>query len=154
MYLLDTNIVSELRKPRPYAGVVSWLNAVSDNALYLSAVTLGEIQAGIEITREQDQVKAAMIEIWAAQISQTYNVLPMDADTFRVWAQLMHKQSNTVYEDAMIAATAIVHHLIVVTRNLRDFKRFDVQTFNPFDGSNPSFTRANYIFKNHGMVKA
>jgi predicted nucleic acid-binding protein len=133
MYLLDTNIVSELRKPRPYAGVVSWLNTVSDTDLYLSAVTLGEIQAGIEITREQDSVKAVIIETWAAQVSQTYNVLAMDANTFRVWAKLMHKESNTVYEDAMIAATAIVHNLIVVTRNLRDFKRFEVQTFNPFD---------------------
>ena len=57
----------------------------------------------------------------------------MDANTFRVWAKLMHQESNTVYEDAMIAATAIVHNLTVVTRNLRDFKRFEVQTFNPFD---------------------
>ena len=133
MYLLDTNIVSELRKPRPYAGVVSWLNAISDTDLYLSAVTLGEIQAGIELTREQDSVKAAIIENWAAQVSQTYHVLSMDANTFRVWAKLMHKESNTVYEDAMIAATAIVHNLTVVTRNLRDFKRFEVQTLNPFD---------------------
>lgn len=133
MYLLDTNIVSELRKPRPYAGVISWLNAVSDTDLYLSAVTLGEIQAGIEITREQDSVKAVIIENWVDQVSQTYNVLSMDANTFRVWAKLMHKESNTVYEDAMIAATAIVHNLTVVTRNLRDFKRFEVQTFNPFD---------------------
>ena len=94
---------------------------------------MGEIQAGIEITREQDSVKAAIIETWAAQVSETYNVLSMDANTFRVWAKLMHKESNTVYEDAMIAATAIVHNLTVVTRNLRDFKRFEVQTFNPFD---------------------
>ena len=133
MYLLDTNIVSELRKPRRHAGVVSWLNAISDTDLYLSAVTLGEIQAGIEITREQDSVKAVIIEAWATQVSQTYNVLSMDANTFRGWAKLMRKESNTVYEDAMIAATAIVHNLTVVTRNLRDFKRFEVQTFNPFD---------------------
>ncbi|MDP3560719.1 MAG: type II toxin-antitoxin system VapC family toxin [Legionellaceae bacterium] len=133
MYLLDTNIVSEFRKPRPYAGVVSWLNAVSDTDLYLSAVTLGEIQAGIEIAREQDSAKAVIMENWAVQVSQTYNVLSIDANTFRVWAKLMHKESNTVYEDAMIAATAIVHNLIVVTRNLRDFKRFEVQTRNPFD---------------------
>jgi predicted nucleic acid-binding protein len=132
MYLLDTNIVSELRKTRPYAGLISWLTNIPDSSLYLSAVTLGEIQAGIEITREQDKAKAVMIETWSAQVAQTYNILPMDAETFRVWAKLMHRESDTVYEDAMIAATAIVHNLIVVTRNIRDFKRFEVEWFNPF----------------------
>jgi toxin FitB len=132
MYLLDTNIVSELRKPRPYAGLISWLTDIPDSSLYLSAVTLGEIQAGIEITAEQDKTKAIMIESWVAQIAETYNVLPMDAETFRVWAKLMHRESDTVYEDAMIAATALVHNLIVVTRNVRDFKRFAVELFNPF----------------------
>lgn len=133
MYLLDTNIVSELRKPRPYSGVISWLKQASDKNLYLSAVTLGEIQAGIEITREQDRAKAIMIETWVSQVAQTYNILPMDTEAFRVWAKLMHRESNTVYEDAMIAATAIVHNLTVVTRNIRDFKRFEVLVFNPFD---------------------
>lgn len=133
MYLLDTNIVSELRKPRPYESVISWLNQIPDSDLFLSAVTLGEIQASIEITREQDMVKAVMLETWTSQVAQTYNILPMDAETFQVWAKLMHRQSNTVYEDAMIAATAIVHNLTVVTRNVRDFKRFEVSFLNPFD---------------------
>lgn len=132
MFLLDTNIVSELRKPRPHGAVVAWLEGVADADLYLCAVTLGEIQAGIEITREQDVVKAAAIEAWADQVGATYNVLPMDAATFRLWAKLMHRQSNTVYEDAMIAATALVHKLTVVTRNVRDFERLQVPVFNPF----------------------
>ena len=132
MYLLDTNIVSELRKLRPHGAVVAWLEAVADEDLHLSAVTLGEIQIGIEMTREQDALKAAEIEAWADQVAATYNVLPMDATTFRVWAKLMHRQSDTVYEDAMIAASAIVHHLTVVTRNVRDFERFNVPLFNPF----------------------
>ncbi|NBW58375.1 type II toxin-antitoxin system VapC family toxin [bacterium] len=132
MYLLDTNIISELRKPRPYPELVSWLRNIPDSSLYISAVTIGEIQAGIEITREQDIAKAMMIEEWAIQISQTYNILPMNADIFRIWAKLMHKESDTVNEDAMIAATAIVHNLIVVTRNIRDFNRFQVKTYNPF----------------------
>lgn len=132
MYLLDANIVSELRKQRPHGGVVAWIEAVADEDIYLSAVTLGEIQAGIEITREQDGEKAAMIEAWADQVAKTYNVLAMDADTFRLWATLMHRQSDTVYEDAMIAATAMRHKLIVVTRNVRDFERFNMPTINPF----------------------
>lgn len=132
MFLLDTNIVSELRKTRPHGAVVSWLEGVADSELFLSAVTLGEIQAGIEITREQDTVKAAAIETWANQIGATYNVLPMDAKTFRLWAKLMHRQSDTVYEDAMIAATALAYNLTVATRNVRDFKRFQVSIFNPF----------------------
>ena len=132
MYLLDTNIVSELRKIRPHAAVISWLEGIADAELHLCAVTLGEIQAGIEITREQDAIKAAVIEIWADQVATAYNVLPMDAGTFRQCAKLMHRQSNTVYEDAMIAACALVHKLTVVTRNVRDFERFQVPLFNPF----------------------
>ena len=132
MYLLDTNIVSELRKLRPHGAVVAWIEAAADADLYLSAVTLGEIQVGIEMTREQDALKAAEIEAWADQVAATYNVLPMDATTFRIWAKLMHRQSDTVYEDAMIAASAIAHHLTVVTRNVRDFERFNVPLFNPF----------------------
>ena len=133
MYLLDTNIVSELRKPRPHGGVVAWLEKVADENLYLNALTLGEIQTGIEITREQDSQKAAAIEAWADQVSRTYNVLAMDAATFRLWATLMHRQSDTVYEDAMIAATALRHKLTVVTRNVREFERFDVPLLNPFE---------------------
>ncbi len=132
MYLLDTNIVSELRKVRPHGAVVAWLETISDDDLHLSAVTLGEIQAGIEITREQDAQKAGVIEAWADQVADTYNVLAMDAATFRLWATLMHRQSDTVYEDAMIAATALKHKLTVVTRNVRDFERFNVPIFNPF----------------------
>lgn len=132
MYLLDTNIVSELRKPRRQPAVVSWLEGVDDFDLHISVVTLGEIQAGIEIKREQDAAKAAEIEAWADQVAAAYNVLPMDAATFRQWAKLMHRQSDTVYEDAMIAATALVHKLTVVTRNVSDFKRFGVPMLNPF----------------------
>ena len=69
MYLLDTNIVSELRKPRPHGGVVAWLRSTEDVDLHLSAVTLGEIQAGIEVTRDQDVSKAAEIEVWLELVS-------------------------------------------------------------------------------------
>ncbi len=134
MYLLDTNVVSELRKPRPHGAVLAWLQALEDTQLHLCAVTLGEIQAGIEITREQDPAKALEIEAWLGQVASTYNVLPMDAAAFRTWAQLMHRKSNTIYEDAMIAATAKVHGLTVATRNVTDFKAFGVPLLNPFKG--------------------
>ena len=132
VYLLDTNIVSELRKPKPHGGVVAWLQSIADADLHLSAVTLGEIQAGIELTREQDASKAAAIEAWLELVAQSYNVMPMDGPTFRVWARLMHRKSNTLYEDAMIAATATVHNLTVVTRNVADFTALEVRVFNPF----------------------
>lgn len=132
MYLLDTNIVSELRKPRPHGGVVAWLQATEDAELHLSAMTLGEIQAGVELTRDQDAAKAAELEAWLDLVAQSYNVLPMDGTTFRTWARLMHRRSDTLYEDAMIAATATVHKLTVVTRNIADFANFDVPVLNPF----------------------
>jgi toxin FitB len=132
MYLLDTNIVSELRKPRPHGGVMAWLRLRDDSELHISAVTLGEIQAGIEITREQDSVKAAEIELWADQVAGLWNVLPMDGRTFRAWAKLMHRRSAALIEDAMIAATAQVHGLQVVTRNVRHFKDFGIAVFNPY----------------------
>jgi predicted nucleic acid-binding protein len=132
MYLLDTNVVSELRKPRPHGAVLAWLKSIRDPDLHLSAVTLGEIQAGIELTREQDPAKAAEIESWADQVAAAWNVLPMDAATFREWAKLMHRRSDALIEDAMIAATARVHGLKVVTRNLKDFKEFGVGLLNPY----------------------
>ena len=132
MYLLDTNVISELRKPRPHGAVVAWLRSRDDAELYISAVTLGEIQAGIEITREQDVPKASEIEAWADQVAAAWNVLPMDAKTFRAWAKLMHRRSHALIEDAMIAATARVHGLQVVTRNVKDFKAFGVPVFNPY----------------------
>ena len=134
MYLLDTNVISELRKPKPHGAVRAWFEAIEDTQLHLSAVTIGEIQAGIELTRDQNEAKALEIEAWLEMVSSCYNVLPMDAASFRAWAQLMHRQSDTIYEDAMIAATAKIHGLTVVTRNVADFKSFDVPLLNPFKG--------------------
>ncbi|WP_310389634.1 type II toxin-antitoxin system VapC family toxin [Roseateles sp.] len=132
MYLLDTNVVSELRKPKPHGAVLAWIESIPDAELYISVVTIGEIQAGIELTREQDEAKAVVLEQWLELISGTFNVLAMDAPAFRLWARLMHKTSDTLYEDAMIAATAKLHKLTVVTRNVADFKGFGVSVLNPF----------------------
>ena len=100
----------------------------------MSAITVGEIQAGIEITREQDEAKAEELEVWLDKVLASYGVLPMDAPAFREWARLMHRKSDTITEDAMIAATATVHRLIVVTWNVSDFGQFGVELHKPFEG--------------------
>ncbi len=132
MFLLDTNIVSELRRPKPHGGVVAWITGIPDTALHLSAVTIGEIQAGIERAREQDAAKAAEIDAWLDQVAGSWNILPMESRCFRLWARLMHGRSDSLLEDAMIAATAMVHDLTVVTRNVRDFEVFAVPVLDPF----------------------
>ncbi|MDO9179836.1 MAG: type II toxin-antitoxin system VapC family toxin [Agitococcus sp.] len=132
MYLLDTNVVSETRKSKPHGAVLAWLKATPEQSLYLSAVTLGEIQAGIEITRERDLAKAAEIEIWLEQLAQSFQILPVDAAAFRCWAKLLHHRANHHLEDALIAATAMTHGLTVVTRNTKDFEAFGVMLLNPF----------------------
>jgi toxin FitB len=132
VYLLDTNVVSELRKRKPHLGVVAWIRAAPEESLYLSAVTIGEIQAGIEITRQQDAQKAKEIENWLDSVSQSYGVISADAAIFRRWAQLMHRRSDQHLEDGLIAATALVRGLTVVTRNVDDFEPFGVLLINPF----------------------
>ena len=133
MYLLDTNVVSELRRARPHPSVLEWIADAPEEQLFISAVTVGEIQAGIEITREQDGAKATELEAWLSEVLATYGVLPMDALAFRQWARLMHRRSDTVAEDAMIAATAVVNRLTVVTRNVRHFAAFNVPLYDPFE---------------------
>jgi predicted nucleic acid-binding protein len=135
MFLLDTNVVSELRKTKPHGGVLAWLNATPESDLFISAVTLGEIQRGIELTKVQNPAKALEISQWADRLAATHSILPMDAPTFRACARLMHHQSDVLFEDAMIAATAQVHQLTVVTLNTRDFAAFKLPLLNPFNAT-------------------
>jgi predicted nucleic acid-binding protein len=131
-YLLDTNVVSETRKPKPHGAVVAWLTGLRDDQVFLSAVTMGELQAGIELTRRQDPAKASEIERWVDQLEASYQILPMDTASFREWGRLMHGKSDHLIEDGMIAATARKFDLIVATRNEDDFKQLSVPVFNPF----------------------
>lgn len=132
MYVLDTNVLSELRRPRPHGAVIAWLKAVRPEHLFLSAVTIGEIQIGIQRTRENDIQKAISIESWLLQVIATYRILPMSEIEFRIWARLMHRGPQHLYVDAMIAATALSRSFTVATRDASDFAVFEVATIDPF----------------------
>lgn len=132
MYLLDTNVISELRRVKPHGAVLAWFHAVRPDEIAIPAVVIGEIQDGAEITRKQDQLKAAEIEAWLDYVMANFTVLPMDGVIFHEWARLMAGKSDDLSGDAMIAATARIHRLIVATRNVKDFAGMGVEVFNPF----------------------
>jgi predicted nucleic acid-binding protein len=131
-YLLDTNVISELRKIRPHGAVVAWMETLRPDQIFLSVVTIGELQDGVELTRRQDAVKASEIEGWLTSLEMSLAFLPMDSACFREWSRLMAGRPDSMREDAMIAATARVHGLTVATRDEKDFKQLRVEIINPF----------------------
>jgi len=131
-YLLDTNVISELRKRKPHGAVTAWLSSLHDEDIQIPAIAIAELQDSAEIMRRQDPVKARELEHWIDRIMATFVVLPMDGAMFRDWARLMSGKSDDDAADGMIAATVRVHRLIVATRNVRDFEQFQVEVFNPF----------------------
>jgi toxin FitB len=131
-YLLDTNVVSELRKIRPHGAVIAWLSGLLPEQILISAVTMAELQTGIELTRRQDPAKADEIESWLSALETIFPCVPMDAACFREWARMMTGKTDGLRTDAMIAATARVHGLEVATRDEHDFQQLDVKIVNPF----------------------
>lgn len=131
-YLLDTNVVSELRKKRPHGAVLAWRGAVPIHQLAIPAIVLAELQAGVELTRKQDPEKAAELETWIDNVMAFYTIVPADGIISREWARLMHGKSADLSADGMIAASAKVLGLVVATRNVKDFELFQVKVFDPF----------------------
>jgi predicted nucleic acid-binding protein len=132
IFLLDSNVISELRKTRPHGAALAWLKATRPEEIGIPAIVLEELQAGAEITRRQNPAKAAELEFWIDEIEQGWQIVPLDAATAREWARLMERKSKMLFEDAIIAATARVHGMVVVTRNLKHFVYFNVPLLNPF----------------------
>jgi len=139
MYLLDTNIISETRKPRPHGGVLAWIRSIPPEQLFLSAVTMGELQRGLERVYENDLGKAQEIHRWIDRLAGAFEVIPADGAIFRRWASLTKGRSKHLWEDALIAATAYERGLTIATRNTKDFEAFSgdfhgtsLQIYNPF----------------------
>jgi predicted nucleic acid-binding protein len=135
MFLLDTNVISETRKPRPDPGLSRWLDGVPALDLYMCVMSLGEIRKGIERFRAADAKGAAEIEGWLNDVEDAFEgrILPIDRRVAQSWG-LFSARSDLHAVDAMLAATARVHNLTLVTRNVRHVMPFGIDLLNPFAG--------------------
>lgn len=135
-YLLDTCVISELRKPHCQPGVTTWMAGVRSEELFLSVLTLGEIRRGIELRRLCDAHAGGALERWLLGLEVHYaeRILPITPAIADRWGRLSLDQPLPV-TDGLIAATALEHRLSVVTRNAADFRRSGVNVFNPFSSS-------------------
>lgn len=132
-YLLDTNIVSELRKRMPDPAVVRWYDGVNESDLFLSVLVVGEIRQGIERLRSRDPQQAALYDAWLSELHETFHdrLLSVSLEVAEVWGRLNASRSLPVV-DGLLAATAIAHHMVLVTRNVADVVGTSAQVLNPF----------------------
>jgi predicted nucleic acid-binding protein len=105
-YLIDTNVISELRRNKPHGRVIAWINARPASRFFVSAFSIAELQAGVERVRDHNPAKAVEIESWVDRICQTWSMLPLDAVVCRQWARETNGKSDSLFEDAWIVATA------------------------------------------------
>ncbi len=137
-YLLDTCVLSEFVKPKPERKVIDWLNSVDLEAVFLSAVTIGEIQFGI--SNRPPSNRRTELEVWLNEaLPQQFGgrILALEAATFVAWGKLTAEQKRKgeaqSVMDSLIAATALEHKLVLVTRNVDDFKVSGLSVFNPWE---------------------
>ena len=135
-YLLDTNVLSEVRRPRGDAGVKRWISSVPAEDLYLSVLTLGEIRRGIGLLSRRDQTQADVYEAWLITVLRDYadRVLPVNAAAAEEWGRMNVPDPISIV-DGLMAATAKVRNMTFVTRNTADVARTGVRLLNPFDPS-------------------
>lgn len=136
MYLLDTVVLSELRKspPRRNANVIAWLASVSPDDLFISAISIGEIERGVERQRAVDPAFAAALGEWLDVVLRNYDerILPLGVDIVRRWGRLLAQTGNNGL-DLAIAATALEHGLTIATRNVSDFAATGATLLDPFE---------------------
>jgi predicted nucleic acid-binding protein len=132
-YLLDTNVVSELVRPRADEQVVAWLRGLRTHQIYLSVLTLGEIRTGVQRLVPRDASRAAALETWALGLEETYGdrILPVTLEIAQRWPAV-HATRPLPVVDSLLAATALAHGLTVATRNTKDFVDSGVPVVNPF----------------------
>ena len=135
MFLLDTNVVSEIRKgDRCQTRVAAWFDGVGDADLFISVLTAGEIRKGIESVRPRDPRRAARLERWLAELERFYaeRILPVDAQVADAWGRICALRSVPTV-DSLLAATAMVHDMTLVTRNTSDVDGLGASVLNPFE---------------------
>lgn len=135
MFLIDTNVISEIRKgARTNPAVRAWFESHAADSYHLSVLTLGEIRKGIEQIRAKDTGKAAAFEKWLTEILASYEgrILGIGLDEAEIWGRL-NFGGRLPEVDGLIAATALTHGLTVVTRNVKDYVRSNVNVINPWD---------------------
>jgi predicted nucleic acid-binding protein len=134
MYLLDTVVLSELRKRQPHAAVVEWFGKQEPSALYLSTISIGEIERGIDRQRGRNPAFAEALESWLDQLLGLYGdrILPVRVPIARRWGRLSARIGHPGI-DLLIAATALENGCAIVTRNVRDFALTGVAIENPFE---------------------